>query len=197
MKIKTVFPLSLVLIFCLALSSSALAYSLSGHKIGSFVTYRPERAIGSLSLTHMRSASSSWNSAARGTILTLGTAIDLGKYPNYDGINGVYKRDMSTTDYVALNTSWKQPSSKILLESDIVFNMQYPYANEPSPGSVFFDTYSIYLHEIGHTVGLSDLYSSSDSAKVMYGYVSPGTTKRTLHIDDINGAEHIYVFPGI
>lgn len=41
-------------------------------------------------------------------------------------------------------------------------------------------------------MGLSDLYGSSDSAKVMYGYVNTNTTKRNLTADDKAGIASIY-----
>lgn len=41
-------------------------------------------------------------------------------------------------------------------------------------------------------MGLKDLYNSSDSSAVMYGYSYKNTTKRNLTIDDINGINAIY-----
>jgi hypothetical protein len=39
---------------------------------------------------------------------------------------------------------------------------------------------------------LLDLYGTSDSAKMMYGYGSNGILKRSLHKDDIDGIREIY-----
>jgi hypothetical protein len=54
------------------------------------------------------------------------------------------------------------------------------------------DVQTVALHELGHWVGLADLYSAGDAAKVMYGYVSTGFTKRALTADDIAGIQSIY-----
>lgn len=64
------------------------------------------------------------------------------------------------------------------------------FANSAQVGC--YDLYSIFLHETGHAVGLADLYGSSDTSKVMYGYVSRNATKRNLTADDKAGIASIY-----
>ena len=64
-----------------------------------------------------------------------------------------------------------------------------------TPASNAYDVQTVALHELGHYLLLNDLYNSSDSAKVMYGYVSTGTTKRVLNSDDIAGIQNIYGIP--
>ncbi len=55
------------------------------------------------------------------------------------------------------------------------------------------DIQNIGTHEIGHFMGLSDLYSAGDSEKTMYGYGSAGETKkRTLDSDDELGLSYLY-----
>jgi|MTBAKMStandDraft_1061839.scaffolds.fasta_scaffold00128_6 PKD repeat protein len=83
-----------------------------------------------------------------------------------------------------------------ILEADIVFNkycdwgINYPEANQ-------YDFQTTALHELGHWVGLNDLYGNipgypSDTHKTMYGIGAPGEIKRTLSTEDIAGIQHIY-----
>ena len=58
-------------------------------------------------------------------------------------------------------------------ESDIYFNgnMKWRSANSESTASnSMFDIRTIATHEVGHTLGLADLYGSEDTSKTMYGY---------------------------
>ncbi|MBA7681586.1 hypothetical protein ES703_89926 [subsurface metagenome] len=55
------------------------------------------------------------------------------------------------------------------------------------------DFENIATHELGHAVGLGDLYDSKCSEQTMYGYASNGETKkRTLESGDIAGIQSLY-----
>jgi len=55
------------------------------------------------------------------------------------------------------------------------------------------DLQNIATHELGHGVGLADIYSSTCSAVTMYGYSDYGETqKRTLETPDITGLQTLY-----
>ncbi len=75
---------------------------------------------------------------------------------------------------------------------DIVFNGDdFSWSTSGESGKM--DVQNIATHEIGHFLGLDDLYSSSDSEATMYGYAAPGETKkRTLTEDDKNGIRFLY-----
>jgi hypothetical protein len=52
---------------------------------------------------------------------------------------------------------------------------------------------NIATHELGHTMGMGDLYTSGCSDQTMYGYASEGeTNKRDLNSGDINGINNLY-----
>ena len=42
------------------------------------------------------------------------------------------------------------------------------------------DIQTITTHELGHALGLRDLYGDADAAKVMYGFANEGVVKRDL-----------------
>ena len=59
--------------------------------------------------------------------------------------------------------------------------------------SAYWDVLNIATHELGHSAGLSDLYSTSATEQTMYGYASPGEVKkRTLESGDIAGIKALY-----
>ena len=55
------------------------------------------------------------------------------------------------------------------------------------------DLQNIATHELGHAVGLDDIYTSTCSEVTMYGYSTyMETKKRTLEQPDIKGISGIY-----
>jgi hypothetical protein len=59
------------------------------------------------------------------------------------------------------------------VESDIYFNGNMKWRAAPSESTAtnsIFDIRTIATHEVGHTLGLADLYGSADKSKTMYGY---------------------------
>ena len=75
------------------------------------------------------------------------------------------------------------------LESDLSFNTRYGWSTSGSN----YDVESVALHELGHTIGLGDLYGKSkftnDKRQVMHYYTG---IKRTLGNGDKNGAWILY-----
>ena len=55
------------------------------------------------------------------------------------------------------------------------------------------DFESIATHELGHSVGLDDLYTAECAEQTMYGYATEGETKkRSLEAGDIEGVGQLY-----
>lgn len=76
------------------------------------------------------------------------------------------------------------------VESDISFNTRY---NWKTDGVTNYDVQSVALHELGHTIGLGDLYGlsqfSTDTRQVMHYYTG---VKRTLGNGDKTGVWTLY-----
>ncbi|MCL5268044.1 MAG: T9SS type A sorting domain-containing protein [Bacteroidetes bacterium] len=90
---------------------------------------------------------------------------------------------------VAVNSTWY--SGGVAYESDILFNGEdYTWSDNGAAGK--YDVKDVATHEIGHSVGLDDLYDDTDADKTMYVYIGTGETKKsTLDPDDEDGARYV------
>ena len=75
------------------------------------------------------------------------------------------------------------------MESDLSFNTRYGWATNGRN----YDVQTTALHELGHTIGLGDLYGKSaytqDTRQIMHYYTG---VKRTLGNGDKTGAWLLY-----
>ncbi len=111
-----------------------------------------------------------------------------------DGINSVVFGALSDSGTIAVTTVWGifggRPSSRQLVEWDQVYNTNFQWG---LGGSDVMDFESIATHELGHSVGMADLYTSDCVEETMYGYGSEGDIHaRDLHDGDIVGVDGLY-----
>ena len=83
--------------------------------------------------------------------------------------------------------------SRELIEWDMILdNVDFAWGDadqEPTR----MDYQNILTHELGHSAGMADLYTSSCTEETMYGYATEGETKkRTLNSGDITGIKELY-----
>lgn len=110
--------------------------------------------------------------------------------PVRDGVNEIVWKP-NAGSFVAATYIWYSGSN--MLETDLVFNDNYLWSATQVCPSNAMDVWDVAAHELGHSVGLIDLYSSGCSDQTMYGYVSYGETKkRDLADQDILGAQTLY-----
>ncbi len=105
-----------------------------------------------------------------------------------------------STHAIAMTSITYDLNSFEMLDVDIEFNGAYfDFGNADNSGTAdIVDLQTVITHELGHTVGLDDLYDLQHRESTMYGVDihdsdgSPTTDKRDLHQDDIDGLCTIY-----
>jgi hypothetical protein len=131
---------------------------------------------------------------------------DLSKWDIRDTQNvHIWTKDTGlTANTIAMTVTWSGRVKTILgddlvryseaIESDCWYNsnnFNWYTDGGLSRGSLDMDVQTIALHELGHTLGLADLYNSANQYQTMYGY-SSGGVDRTLNSGDITGLQKLY-----
>lgn len=141
-------------------------------------------------------ATATWETADSDKVLVRGGTTTAYR-PKYDGTNAVLWRAMSRRT-VAAAYIWYHPATGEVLDADIVFNTRVPWAVNDSaaddcdgvPGA--YDLQAVATHEIGHWLGLDDLYDASTADLTMHGIVTTGELKKnTLGTGDQLGAQAV------
>lgn len=115
-------------------------------------------------------------------------------YGVYDNINAIEFGDYSDPNVIAITSTWYSKSTKSILEYDILFNNgDFNWSVDANGSSNAMDLQNIATHELGHAIGLADIYKSNFNYVTMYGYSSNGDIqKRTLADPDIMGLQSMY-----
>ena len=99
-------------------------------------------------------------------------------------------------DAIAVTIVWGvfsgPPRNRQLVEWDQVYDqVDFEWSSSGEPGKMDFE--NIATHELGHTMGLADLYTSECLEETMYGYGVEGETKKSsLESGDITGMNKLY-----
>jgi len=114
-----------------------------------------------------------------------------------DGRNELSFGDYPQDGVIAVTISWGYFSGPIgsrrITEFDIMFDNTDFVWGDADVDSSAMDLQNIATHEIGHGLGLADVYQSSCNQVTMYGYSKEGDiVKRTLETPDIIGLQSLY-----
>ncbi|MGA1840132.1 MAG: matrixin family metalloprotease [bacterium] len=144
------------------------------------------------------SGTGEWNLHAKDTLfgdysIDLNATLDI-DIP--DGKNEIVFGYYPEENTIAITQVWGYfsgpPSTRRIIEFDILFNIIYIWG-DATKDSTRMDLQDIATHELGHAVGLADLYEMSCSEETMYGYSVEGETKkRDLNDGDITGLQKLY-----
>jgi len=113
-----------------------------------------------------------------------------------DGRNEMVFGDYPDTNVIGVAVVWGYfsgpPGQRRIVEFDVLFDTDFAWGDATINSGVM-DLENIATHEIGHGLGLADIYDSSCSEVTMYGYSEEGETKkRTLEQPDITGIRELY-----
>ena len=114
-----------------------------------------------------------------------------------DNKNEVYFADINDSNAIAVTIVWGifggPPSGRQLVEWDQVYDdVTFDWSTEVLGVAGKMDFDNIATHELGHSVGMGDLYNTCVD-ETMYGYSSNvETKKRDLNNGDINGVNGLY-----
>jgi hypothetical protein len=113
---------------------------------------------------------------------------------NWDDLNSYSFGSYPDSNVIAVATVWGyftgRPSWREIVEYDILFNDQFVWGLGEDGD---MDVQNIATHELGHGLGMADLYDTSCSLETMYGYSDYGETKkRDLNTGDITGLQELY-----
>lgn len=120
---------------------------------------------------------------------------------NWDGTAPDGRNEFSYDNYpepgvIAVTVSWGYfagpPQTREIVEFDILFDTDYAWGDAGS-NATLMDLENIATHEIGHGIGLADIYDSGCSQVTMFGYSDYGEiSKRTLELPDVRGLQSLY-----
>ncbi len=134
-----------------------------------------------------------WDAATSVELFSDAYTVDYtAQYGVYDHQNSIAFGDYPQSGVIAVTSVWYTRVGKQIVEFDMLFDTDYAWGDATlDPGVMDFA--NIATHELGHSVGLGDIYSSACSGVTMYGYSDYGeTSKRTLEQPDITGLQAMY-----
>lgn len=108
-----------------------------------------------------------------------------------DGKNEIVWSNLGSQGTIAMTTVWYYRFTKQIVEFDMQFNTYYKWSTTGASDSM--DIQNIATHELGHSIGLADLYKPTATLESMYGYSSEGVTSaRDLYLGDQAGITKLY-----
>lgn len=113
-----------------------------------------------------------------------------------DGRNELLFGDYSQDGVIAVAVVWGYfsgpPGQRKIVEFDVLFDIDFTWGDATNNPAIM-DLQNIATHEIGHGIGLADLYETTCLDETMYGYSDYGEIKkRDLNIGDITGIQKLY-----
>lgn len=113
-----------------------------------------------------------------------------------DGRNELVFGDYPEEGVIGVTVIWGYfsgpPSLRKIVEFDVLFDTDFAWGDGILNPTVM-DLHNIATHELGHGVGLGDVYETACGEVTMYGYSDYGEIqKRTLEQPDITGIQELY-----
>lgn len=191
------------LVTCDPTEITSSAYLPAGWHLPSSVTYQVNYDTIPSTVTDAKAAIASsfavWDASTGSVAFHEGPPTSVTRYKR-DGQNVVIWGSVPS-GAIAVTYTWYNSVTGLVVESDTVMGKRLPWKNNTGINSPdtqcgdpgYYDLQNILVHEIGHWMGLKDLYTSPEHDLTMYGYGSLGEVKkRTLMKGDSDGINAIY-----
>lgn len=143
-------------------------------------------------------AENTWDAASSRTLFSGVTIDPSANVDAYDGKNVIaWKNPFDMAGALAYTRTWVWPGGSVA-ESDVSLNPNWRWSTGLPDGRPYYsgdsiDIQSVVTHELGHTLGLGDLYGKSqfagDTRQMMHYYTG---VKHTLGSGDKTGIKAIY-----
>jgi len=191
-------------------------YEILGPKWGSTVSYRidPDFAPAG-AVAEIEAAFEAWDDVTSAELFAP-AIVDYNANASLstpDGVNTVSFRMLAgMPNALAVTYIWYEDvdgnhnmtEGDLMYDTDMVFNLKFKWAIDPDgEGKLradakgkYYDVRNIATHEVGHVVGLNDLYLDIYSELTMYGSGGTKETKKiSLEVGDISGTQYLYDAP--
>jgi len=134
-----------------------------------------------------------WDAATSKELMNDTYTIDYtATYGVQDYENAITFGNYPTAGVIAVTTVWYNPATKAIVEFDVMFDTDWTWGDATASSTVM-DLQNIATHELGHGVGLADVYDTVCSTVTMYGHSDYGEIqKKTLETPDITGLQTLY-----
>jgi uncharacterized protein YgiM (DUF1202 family) len=155
----------------------------------------------------MESGMREWNSHLARPLFSMSNYVDTGAHASKknDGVNAISFAELASDVLAVTKTYYNTkyplpegyPAKYAAVESDITFNTKYVNWTNVDKNPSGMDLQSLATHELGHALGLGDVYGSQYSYVTMYAYgVSGDKGARSLAEPDLKGLSKFYDVPG-
>jgi len=133
-----------------------------------------------------------WDAATSKNLMGTSKIDDTATYGVQNYENAITFGNYPTEGVIAVTTVWYNPLTKAIVEFDVMFDTDWTWG-DATVDATKMDLQNIATHELGHGVGLADVYNDPCATVTMYGYSDYGETqKRTLETPDITGLQKLY-----
>lgn len=166
-------------------------FELLGFLLPGNTTYKVNKKVSESHMVAIVQSFNTWDNNVTYSLFTYGGRTRK-KWYRLDGENTISFVAFYPEDAVAL-TSVYYSADNFVVDYDIIFNALYNFRTVPNLYT--YDLQSIATHEVGHVLGLKDLYEDQYYQLTMYGYADNGIGKRSLEFRDIDGAQFLYGMP--
>jgi hypothetical protein len=153
----------------------------------------PEGLSESFVTSVVSTSAETWDAATTIDLFSDSYSVDYNaNYGTQDYNNVIEFGDHDNSNVIGVCSVWYTRRGKAIVEFDIQLNTDFEWGDATVDPTVM-DVQNILVHELGHAVGLLDIYKESCNTVTMYGYSTEGeTSKRSLEQPDINGLQEMY-----